>query len=88
MDKLAFDACAQHNLHGVGVGFPIIVQGAFEGSESLGRSLLLPPPGTEDVLAKLVLPGMAGLATLAPVEDEIFQLIQREAPRYVVIKGQ
>ena len=40
------------------------------------------------MLAELVLPSVAGFAALAPVKDEIFQLVERELPRYVVIQPQ
>ena len=50
--------------------------------------LLLAPPEGDHMLAELVLPGVTGLAALAPVKDEIFQLVQCELARYVVVQGQ
>ena len=50
--------------------------------------LLLTPPVADNVLAKFVLPGVTGFAPLAPVKDEIFQLVQGDLPRYVVVHAE
>ncbi len=67
---------------------PLVVQRTFRCLERRAGVLLLTPPAAEHVLAELVFPGMTGFAALAPVEDEIFQLIQCEGPRYVVVQCQ
>lgn len=58
------------------------------GHKLLSLLLLVPAPIAQHRLAKLVFPGRAGLTPLAPVKDEIFQLVQCKLARYVVIQGQ
>ena len=53
-----------------------------------GTVLLFTPPAADDMLAKLVFPGVAGLTAFAPVKDEILQLVQGELARYVVVQRQ
>ena len=82
-------AAALHDLHGVKAGPPCVIQvGGFRDAERFGLVLLLAPPVTDNVLAKLVFPGVAGFAPFAPVKDEIFQLVLGELPRYVVVQAQ
>ena len=87
-DELAVYAGAQHDLHGVSVGTPLVVERTLAGLEGFTSTLLFPAPAAEHVLTELVFPGVTGLAALAPVEDEIFQLIERELSRYVVVEGE
>ena len=89
LDKIAIDSAALHDLHGIQARAPAVIQcGFFRGAKSLGLMLLLAAPVTGHVLAKFVFPGMASFAALAPVKDEIFQLVQGELPRYVVVQAQ
>ena len=61
--------------------------GGFRNAERFGLVLLLTPPVADNVLAKLVFPGVTALSSFAPVKDEIFQLVQAELPRYVVVQA-
>ena len=89
LDEVARDVPAQHDVHGVGAGPPAVIQCCgLRDAERLCLVLLLAPPHGDDMLAKLVFPGVAGFAPLAPVKDEILQLVQRELARYVVVHGQ
>ena len=89
LDEVARDVPAQHDVHGVGAGPPAVIQCCgLRDPERLCLVLLLAPPHGDDMLAKLVFPGVAGFAPLAPVKDEILQLVQRELARYVVVQGQ
>lgn len=58
------------------------------GHELFGLVLLVSAPIAQHRLAELVLPRGAGFAALAPVKDEIFQLVQGELARYVVVQSQ
>ena len=51
----------------------------------MGFLLLMMTPAAQHLLAELVLPGMVGLAALTPVQNKIFQLVQGELARDVVI---
>ena len=76
VDEFGVDAAAQHDIQGVPAGSPVVVQGwVLLGPKSLCAALLFSSPAADDVLAKLVLPGVAGFAAFAPVKDEIFQLV-------------
>ena len=73
---------------GVLTGAPAIVQnGRFRDPKGFGLVLLMAPPQADDMLAELVFPGVAGFPALAPVKDEIFQLVQGELARYVVVQA-
>ncbi len=88
-DKVGIYVGAMHNLQCVQTGAPAVVQ--FCGllhPKFLRLALLLAAPLCSDVLAELVFPGMAGLAALAPIKDEIFQLVQGELSGYGVIHGE
>ena len=77
-----------HDIHGVLAGPPGIGQRRGLGPEGLRLLLLVAPPGAGHVLAKLVFPGVADFPALAPVKDEILQLVEGELPRYVVVQAQ
>ena len=86
-DEVLGDAGPAHDLHSVLTGSPFIIQWRGGRAKGLGLVLLVTPPKTDDVLPELVFPGMAGFTPLAPVKDEIFQLVQGELPRYAVVQA-
>lgn len=89
LDKVARNAAALHDFQRIGTGLPIVVQCLHLGNvEGLGGILLVAAPVADDVLAEFVFPGVAGLAALAPVKDEVLQLLQRKLARYVVVQAQ
>lgn len=85
-DEVLGDAGPIHDFHCVSAGSPFIIQRGGGRAKGLGLVLLVTPPKTDDVLPELVFPGMAGFTPLAPVKGEIFQLLQGELPRYVVVQ--
>ena len=88
VDKLPVDAAALHDLQGIQAGAPAVVQPGGRGAESLGLALLVVAPVANDMLAEFVFPGVAGFTALAPVIDEILQLVEGELARDVVVEGQ
>lgn len=88
-DKVRVDFRALHDFHGVSAGSPVIVQDSGRWHlERLRLALLVSPPERDNMLAKLVFPGVAGFSPLPPVKGEIFQLVQCELARYVVVQAQ
>ena len=89
VDEFPVDAAALHDFHRVRAGPPVIVQpGGLLRLETFRLALLVAPPVGGNVLAEFVFPGVTGFAALAPVKNEILQLVQGELARYVVIEGQ
>ena len=87
--ELPLDPAALHDLHGIEARAPTAVQpGGFRRAEGFRLILLVVAPVADHVLAELVFPGVAGFAPLAPVKDEIFQLVEGELARYVVVETQ
>jgi len=89
LDEAGVDAVANHDFHGIVIRAPVVIQCLRRLlTETFGLVLLLSPPATGDQLPEFVLPGMTGIATFTPVEDEIFQLVEGELARYVVVERQ
>ena len=89
VDELPLHPAAQHDLQRVPAGPPVVVQFLVViNAEGLRLQLLLSAPAADHVLAVLVFPGVAGFAALAPIKDEILQLVEGELPGYVVVEGQ
>jgi len=89
LDERRVDARSRHDFHGILAGAPVVVQrGGRADTETLCFALLLMPPLVDNMLAEAVFPGVAGLAPLAPVKDEILHLVQGKLARYVVVEAE
>ena len=85
-NKILVYVVALHNFQCIQAWPPVVIQyRRFLYGESLCLILFLTPPLCSDMLAELVFPSVVGLASLLPIKDEIFQLVQGELSRYGVV---